>query len=294
MRVFVTGATGWVGSAVVQELIKANHSVTGMARSDEGLAKIAKAGATPHRGDIEDHGSLIAGVEKADAVIHCAFIHDFSKFLDNCAKDRRALDAMGEVLKGTNRPLIFTGGTALLAPGRLAREEDGPIKVDANSPRVTSPNELVDLGVKAAVVRLPTTVHGEGDHGFIPILIGMAKQKGVSAYIEDGANRWPAVHRLDAATVYVKALDRMAAGSRYHAVGEEGVPTKTIAEIIGRRLGLPVVSKTKAEANEHFGPFFGMFFGLDAPAAAAETKKALDWRPTHPGLVEDLDQPYYY
>jgi nucleoside-diphosphate-sugar epimerase len=295
MRVFVTGASGFVGSAVVADLIGAGHQVTGLARSDANAAAITAAGAAVHRGSLEDLDSLRAGAAKADGVIHCAFIHDFSKYQANSEIDRHAIAALGSVLADSNRPLIVTSGMARLAQNRFATEDDQPPRADAALPRASeeAADEAARNGVRAMTVRLPPSVHGAGDHGFVPMLIQIARQKGVAAYVEDGANRWPAVHRLDAASVYRLALDKGVAGARYHAIGDTGVPTRDIAAIIGKRLGLPVVSKTRAEAGEHFG-FLGLFFGADCPATSIKTEQQLGWRPTQPGLIADLDQPHYF
>ncbi|MBW7963828.1 SDR family oxidoreductase [Bradyrhizobium sp. BR 10261] len=290
MRVFVTGATGFVGSAVVAELIAAGHNVTGLARSDAGAAALAAVGAKVHRGSLEDHASLRSGAASSDGVLHLGFNHDFSKFLDNCELDRRAILALGEELKGSDRPLIVTSGVALLAPGRLATEDD---EAAHRFPRVSESTALSLEGVRAAVVRLPPTTHGEGDHGFVPILINLARQKGVAAYIGDGTNRWPAGHRVDAARVYRLALEQGATAPRYHAIAEEGIPFKTITEVIGKRLGLPVVSKSQHEAAEHFG-WFAQFAGADVPTSSAKTRALLGWQPKEKGLIEDLDQPYYF
>jgi len=296
MRVFVTGATGWVGSAVVRDLMEAGHQVLGLARSEAGAQALAAAGAEVQRGDLEDLDSLRTAAAACDGVIHTAFIHDFSRFQTNADIDLRATQAIGEVLAGSGRPLVTTSGTLLLAfvaPGRVGTEEDAG---DASVPRVAS--ELATLalasrGVRSSVIRLPPSVHGDGDKGFVPRLIDIARESGVSACIGDGTNRWPAVHRLDAARLFRLALEGGEAGSRYHAIGDEGVPVRELAEVIGRRLGLPVASRTPEEAPGHFG-FLARFVGLDGPASAALTRQRLDWTPTHRGLIADLQQGVYF
>lgn len=296
MRVFVTGATGFIGSAVVKELINAGHQVLGLARSDASASQLMAAGAEVHRGDLEDVESLKSGAAATDGVIHTGFIHDFSRFKEVCETDRRAIEAIGSALAGTNRPFIVTSGTALVAQGRLAVESDMPHA--GHNPRIAS-EEAADavaaMGVRVAVVRLPPSVHGEGDHGFVPILINTAREKGVSAYKGDGTNRWPAVHRFDAARLFRLALEHGAAvgGTRFHGVAEEGVAFKEIAQIIGKRLNLPVESKSAEEAAIHFD-WFAHFAGIDNPVSSKQTQEQLGWKPVQPGLITDIDHESYF
>jgi nucleoside-diphosphate-sugar epimerase len=293
MRVFITGASGFVGSAVVRDLIAAGHSVLGMARSDAGAELVAATGAEVHRGNLEDLGSLRSGAAGVDGVIHCGFIHDFSRFVEICEVDRRAIEALGDALVGSDRPLIITSGTGMgnLVPGEPASEDN----FNPNHPNPRKASELAGVsvaerGVNVSVVRLPQ-VHDPEKQGLISYLIAVAREKGVSAYVGDGQNRWPAVHRLDAARVYRLALEKGAekgaVGARYHAVGEEGIPAKEIAEALGRGLKMPVVSKSPEDAGAHFG-WLGAFVGMDMPASSALTQERLGWRPTGVGLLADL------
>jgi nucleoside-diphosphate-sugar epimerase len=291
MRVFVTGASGFIGTPLTAELIGAGHEVIGLARSDASADALALAGAEVHRGSLDDVESLRAGVAKADGVVHLGFIHDFSKFQENCEIDRRAIEAMGSELAGSDRPLLITSGTGVVTSGRSATETDPPIP-SSQFPRGAS-EEAADavaaLGVRVSVVRLPQ-VHNPRKQGFVSSLIAVAKEKGVSAFVGEGANRWPAVHVLNAAHLYRLALEaRAERGIRYHAVGEEGIKTREIAEAIGRRLDFPVKSIAPEEAQAHFG-FLAHFAIADLPASSVLTQQRLAWKPTGPGLISDLDR----
>jgi len=293
MRVFVTGATGFIGSAIVKELVAARHKVVGLARSDAAAATLAAAGAGAHRGSLEDVDSLRSGAAAADGVIHAGFIHEFSRWKENCEIDRRAIEALGAAIAGSERPLLVTSGTGLLTPARLS-DEDTP--ATPSLPRIASEEAAASVaarGVRVCVVRLPPSVHGDGDHQFIPFLIALARRTGVSAYVTDGGNRWPAVHRLDAAHLFKLVLERGTGGARYHGVAEEGVPFRNIATVIGRRLNVPVVSKSSEEAPAHFG-WFAPFAALDNPSSSRRTMQLLQWQPEQPGLIADLDRPSYF
>ncbi|MGA3362644.1 MAG: SDR family oxidoreductase [Solirubrobacteraceae bacterium] len=306
MRVFVTGASGWIGSAVVAELIGAGHQVIGLARSDDSAAALAGAGAEARRGTLDDLDVLAGAAADCDGVIHLAFKHDlaFSGQFEGAAQaDRRAVETLGEALAGSDRPLLIASGTLGVAAGRLATEQDGhgPDSAAAawgEGPRVRHATaeyvlSLAARGVRSSVVRLPPTNHGDGDGGFMATLVAIAREKGVSGYIGDGANRWPAVHRLDSAHLFQLALEHAPAGSTLHAVADEGVPIRDVAEVIGRHLNVPAASIAPQDAAEHFSWLAG-FIGFDSPASSALTRELLAWQPTRPGLIDDLDQGHYF
>jgi nucleoside-diphosphate-sugar epimerase len=294
MRVFVTGPTGFVGSAIVAELLKADHQVVGLARSETAATALAKAGVAVHRGDLEDLESLRRGAAAADGVIHTAYAAFSEDFAAAAETDLRAINAVGEELADSDRPFVVTSATAFIAPGRLATEHDlaapGTPRVHRSEAAAVS---FAHRGVRASVVRLPTSVHGAGDHGFAAQLIRTARDTGVSAYPGDGTNRWPAVHRLDAAVLYRLALESAPAGTQLHAVAEQGVSVRDIAEVIGRHTQLPVAAIAAEEAFAHFG-LLGAILALDIPATSDLTQKQFDWQPTQTGLIDDLDGAHYY
>ena len=293
MKVFVTGATGFIGSAIVKELIAAGHKVIGLARSEANATTLAAAGAEVHRGSLEEVESLRSGAAAADGVIHAAFIHHFNNYAPAAEKDKRAIETFGDALAGSDRPLIVTSGTLLVQrKGALATEDEAP---NPNFPRKSEEavRAMAARGVRVSGLRLPPSVHGDGDHGFVPALINIAREKGVSAYVGNGLNRWPAVHRLDAARLYRLALEKGSAGANYHGVADEGVPFQEIAEVIGRRLNVPVASKAPEEAADHFG-WLAHFVGVDCPASSQRTRETLGWQPKQIGLIADLDHVRYF
>jgi nucleoside-diphosphate-sugar epimerase len=306
MRIFVTGASGWIGSAVIPELIDAGHEVIGLARSDASAAAITAAGATPHLGTLDDLDDLRSVAASSDGVIHLAFKHDIAfsgGFEAAAAADRAAVEAFGDALAGSDRPLVIASGTLGLVLGQVATEQDGhgPMRDGhgfGSGPQIRRATaqfvlSLAARGVRSSVLRLTPTVHGDGDHGFMATLVGIARTTGVSGYIGDGGNRWPAVHRFDAAHLFCLAVDHAPAGSTLHAVADEGVPVREIAEVIGRQLDVPVQSIAAPDAGAHFTWLAG-FIGLDSPASSAATRELLAWQPTHPGLIEDLEQGHYF
>ena len=294
MRVFITGG-GWVGSVVVKELIGKGHEVIGLARTPRTAASLQAAGAAVHEGSLGDLDSLRRGAGRADAVIHAAFDHDFSKFAANCEEDRLAIQAMGEALAGSDRPMIVTSGLLLVTAGPVATEVDPAVPPSPAYPRASEKTalELAAQGVRVGVVRLPPSVHGAGDHGFLTRMIEFARDARVSAYVGEGANRWSAVHRLDAARVFRLALERGGEGGPFHAVQDEGVPVRRIAETIGRRLGLPTVSISPEDAAQRFGPF-AAFTQIDAATSSARTRAILGWAPEQADLLADLSQAHYF
>lgn len=296
MRVFVTGATGFVGSAVVADLLAAGHEVLGLARSDQAAATLSAAGAEAIRGDLEDGDSLRAGVRAADGVIHTGFVHDFTRFEECCAIEGRALQAMGDALAGTAKPIVIASGTALVAGDGLATEAMQITDANHPHPRVISErsaDRMASAGIRASLMRLAPTTHGTGDHGFVPMLIAVARKTGVSAFVGNGQNRWPAVHRLDAARLFRLALEDGTGGRRYHAVAEEGVPFHAIAAAIAAGTGVPLQGIAAQEAAGHFG-FLAGFAGWDLATSSAWTRQTLGWTPRHPTLLEDLAGPGYF
>jgi nucleoside-diphosphate-sugar epimerase len=295
MRVFVTGASGWIGSAVVDELLTAGHDVTGLARSDASAAALEAKGVRVRRGDLDDLGSIRAGAEDSDAVIHLANKHDWSDVAGTAAAERAAVQTIGDALVNTDRPFLFASGVAGLARGRAVTEEDASPFHGPESPRGGSENlafEYVDRGVRSVSLRFAPTVHGTGDHGFIAAIAAIAREKGVAGYPGDGSNRWAAVHRFDAARLVALGLEKAPAGARLHAVAEEGIPSREIAEAIGRAFDLPVASIAPEDVESHFG-WIGTFFSMDLSATSTATRRLLDWTPTGPNLIEDLDAGAY-
>jgi nucleoside-diphosphate-sugar epimerase len=293
MRIFVTGASGWIGSGVVRELLGAGHHVVGLARLDASEDALAEAGVDVLRGSLQDLESLREGASKSDAVIHLAFIHDFTRYQTAVETDLRAIQVLGGALEGSDRPLVIASGMAALPSSGLVTETDPPHPDFPRTAAAILTVSLAERGVRSSVVRLPPTVHGKGDDGFVPTLINIARVKKTSGYIGEGTNRWPSVHRDDAARLFHLAVEQAPAGSVLHAVADEGVPTRSIAETIGRHLDLPVTGIAADRAGDHFG-WLGGFFGIDLAASGALTQERFDWKPVHPGLIEDLDQGHYF
>ena len=294
MRIFMTGASGWIGSAVVPELLAAGHRVTGIARSDASASALESAGVTPVRGSLDDLDVLREGAAASDAVIHLGFKHDFAHFDESGRTERAALETFGDALAGTGKRFLFASGLAGREPGRPLTELDESPFVGPDAPRGGSEHlamTFADRGIAPIALRFSPTTHGEGDHGFSAELVRVARERGVSGYVGDGANRWPAVHRLDAAHLVALALEGAPGGTRVHAVAEQGIPTKHIAEVIGRGLNVPVASIAPEHAAAHFG-WIGMFFGTDITATSILTRELLGWTPTHPGLLEDIAAHY--
>jgi len=291
-RVFVTGATGFIGSAVVENLLAAGHQVVALARSDTSAKLLESLGVEVLRGSLDDLDSLKHGAADSDGVIHCAFVLDFSDFANSLKKDQVAIQTLGAALEGTNRPLIVSSGILGVSNNRLATEQD---QASHQMPRAVADEialSFTSKGVRSSVIRLSPSVHGKGDHGFIPMLFDIAREKGVSAYIGDGLNRWPAVHRLDVAQLYRLALEKGSAGANYHGVADEGIPFRDIAEVIGKHLKVPVVSKPIEEATDHFG-WIGNFVHFDSPASSKHTQEELGWQPTQISLLADIEQNYF-
>ncbi|GHF49653.1 nucleoside-diphosphate-sugar epimerase [Amycolatopsis bartoniae] len=298
MHVFVTGGTGQTGPAVVAELVAAGHTVTGLARSDTAAARLESLGATPHRGSLDDLDSLRRGAEAADGVLHMAYGGDYADPEDLVRRDRAAIEALGQPLAGTGKPLVSTSGTLVMKPGRVSTERDEPDPGSVAAFRIAGERACLGFagrGVRACVVRLAPTVHGPADHGFIPALVAAARRAGVSAHVGDGTNRWPAVHRADAARLFRLALEKAPAGSVLHGVGESAVTIRSIAERIARQLGVASTSLTLEQAAEHLGnPFLARFFSLDVPVSSEHTQALLGWSPRHPTLLEDLETGDYF
>ncbi len=304
MRVFVTGASGWIGSAVVPELLGAGHQVVGLARSDASAAALSAAGAEVQHGTLDDLETLRDAAGGCDGVIHLAFKHEIAfsgDFQGAADADRRAIETFGEALAGTDRPLVIASGTLGLAPGRVASERDG--RERAEQPPISGHATRMDnaqltlafasRGIRSSVLRLPPTVHGDGDNGFMAAIVAIAREKRVAGYVGDGSNRWPATHRLDVAQLFRLALEQAPAGSVLHGIAEQGVPIRDVAEVIGRQLEVPVQSISENDAGEHFGWLAG-FIGLDSPASSELTRELMGWQPTHPGLIDDLEHDYYF